>query len=115
MIKEFDTKQDAKDAGYVFLKNAVIEYVKDDNGNVVGKVQRVDVSPGDSFGYNFQLGVFRKTDSGWQRVALFGKSVEIFISTAKSQGGRIGAIYSNVMTAKVYDQALRDACETLPG
>ncbi len=112
--RTFTTKEAAIRAGYAFIPAAVIEYVTC-YGTVIGKIQRVDVSGGNSFGYSFRIGAYRQTADGWQRVGLFGKSVDLFLTEARNAGGGLGAFCSNVMRRADYVAALRAARAAVGG
>lgn len=108
----FQTKQDVLEAGFLFVSAKVLEYIIAD-GKTIGKIQRVDISGGSSFGYQFAIAGFKKTDGGWERLGLFGETSEVYVKQAKNKGGGQGAYYTNVMTGDAYNQALVSARQAI--
>lgn len=104
----FETKEDAVAAGYVFIPAKVIEYPMYDGSNI-GKIQRVDVTPGNSFGYNFSIGAFQNG----QRIAKFGKSVEVWVENVERPSGGKGMLYTAVMEKAQYERAIKQARQSL--
>lgn len=104
----FETKELAEQAGCVFIPAQVIEYIYSD-GECIGKIQRVDTSGISSFGYDFAIGVYRKTDYGWHCIGMYGHSIDVFIETSKNKGGGNGAFHTNVMMQEVYNNAMDQA------
>jgi len=110
MLEGFNTRQQqqAMEGDYVFIPANTIEYVKR-NGDIVGKVQRVDVS--NWFGLAlFQVGAFVKDTDGWRLLGSFGQSVDVIIC----DGGQ-RAVYDNVMRKPEFERAVDLARETVLG
>lgn len=105
LSKTFETKEGAQAAGYTFVPAKVIEYVFQ-NGRKIGHIQRVDVSGGSSFGYDFQIGAY--TAGRWN-VGKFGSMAELWIKQARNKGGKMGAVFTNAMLTTDYESALNAA------